>query len=451
MSVEFIPNEPARLLLGQAALGRLKLARDLERELDFSCLAKPFELDVRQDDVLEIVHARRLVEAKRKAWYLLLLMLVFVIIGAGAWFYLIIPVVIAGYIHQRHDHFDATKVAIKYHRAVFDPSIAQFENKDQNLIIFRGDNPFDNFGLLFGNWNLVVDASRRKADEFGEHVHRDIDLNQLEMRIKEEVGQAGKIDDIRSLYFVDGRELPREIMVPGARRPPSNLQEEKFRSLYGSNPNSPVRRYLWIRRTMWKRNVSISYFLRITKHENDISIEISSVFLPPISQKFRRVDSYVPRSAAVEYSLNLVQGAKMLIWAPIWFGSQLDFGALLMDPEKAHKAMVKNTPNFNYGAPLCIRRRAADANSLRFFQELDRRSTENAFAGRITRAFVDFLDEHGVDTSELREQRTTLLNQGIVVQGGDLKAKNVAAGVGAMVKTFTAAGQHRAGGKDPLK
>jgi hypothetical protein len=49
---------------------------------------------------------------------------------------------------------------------------------------------------------------------------------------------------------------------------------------------------------------------------------------------------------------------------------------------------------------------------------------------------VTFLDEHDIDTSEIRERRALILNSGIIVQGGDVTAESLAVGAGATaVKT----------------
>jgi hypothetical protein len=52
---------------------------------------------------------------------------------------------------------------------------------------------------------------------------------------------------------------------------------------------------------------------------------------------------------------------------------------------------------------------------------------------------ITFLDEHQIDTSGLRERQTMILNSGIIVQGGDVKAESLAVGAGAQaVKTQAA-------------
>jgi len=44
---------------------------------------------------------------------------------------------------------------------------------------------------------------------------------------------------------------------------------------------------------------------------------------------------------------------------------------------------------------------------------------------------VEFLDDHNIDTSDLKERQTTILNSGVIVQGGDVNAESLAVGPGA--------------------
>jgi hypothetical protein len=50
-------------------------------------------------------------------------------------------------------------------------------------------------------------------------------------------------------------------------------------------------------------------------------------------------------------------------------------------------------------------------------------------------ALIVFLDEHGVDTSDLKERQTTILNSGVIVHGGDVRADSLAVGAGSQART----------------
>jgi hypothetical protein len=47
---------------------------------------------------------------------------------------------------------------------------------------------------------------------------------------------------------------------------------------------------------------------------------------------------------------------------------------------------------------------------------------------QILDTIVDFLDSRNVDTSEIKERRTTILNNGVIMSGGSIQAQSVAVG-----------------------
>ena len=115
------------------------------------------------------------------------------------------------------------------------------------------------------------------------------------------------------------------------------------------------------------------------------------------------------------------------------------------------KAMEQD-PLFDFGARLSIRQMAMSPNYHNYFQVVD--------AGRITAlverhtlaAVREFLDTHGYDTTDFRSQQQTILNQGLIQQGGMSIIGNQAIGAGASatqhVRQSGPAAVSAAGGSD---
>ena len=72
---------------------------------------------------------------------------------------------------------------------------------------------------------------------------------------------------------------------------------------------------------------------------------------------------------------------------------------------------------FNYGGTFNPREGLADHNFQRYFQELDSDQYTKIIEKNIFQSLVDFLDDHGIDTSELVERQTAILNNGVYVTG----------------------------------
>jgi hypothetical protein len=95
---------------------------------------------------------------------------------------------------------------------------------------------------------------------------------------------------------------------------------------------------------------------------------------------------------------------------------------------------------FNYGSQLSLREAASDTRYHRYFQELDQDRYSKVIEKALLESLVLFLDDKGVDTSELVARQTTILNQGVYITGGaSVSAQNIAAGAKAQARSGVSA------------
>ena len=59
---------------------------------------------------------------------------------------------------------------------------------------------------------------------------------------------------------------------------------------------------------------------------------------------------------------------------------------------------------FNYGAPVSLREAASDNLYYRYFQKIDVKMYTEMIARRIIDSLIEFLDDHDIDTTALRNQ-----------------------------------------------
>lgn len=55
---------------------------------------------------------------------------------------------------------------------------------------------------------------------------------------------------------------------------------------------------------------------------------------------------------------------------------------------------------------------------------------------QILESIIDFLDSKNIDTTDLKEQRMTILNTGLIVSGGSVNAESIAVGEQAKAGIF---------------
>ena len=80
---------------------------------------------------------------------------------------------------------------------------------------------------------------------------------------------------------------------------------------------------------------------------------------------------------------------------------------------------------FNYGTNKSIREEVSSSNYQNYFQILDQDIYLNSIQRRIFDAIIEFLDSKGIDISDLKERKTTILNSGLIVSGDSVETQNL--------------------------
>jgi hypothetical protein len=95
---------------------------------------------------------------------------------------------------------------------------------------------------------------------------------------------------------------------------------------------------------------------------------------------------------------------------------------------KKIRRIVRETPNFNYGAFISIRELASSGLYSQYFQKLDKEMYMKIIEREIFDALINFLDSKNIDTSELKERSNVIYNSGLILSGGSINATNLAVG-----------------------
>ena len=66
-----------------------------------------------------------------------------------------------------------------------------------------------------------------------------------------------------------------------------------------------------------------------------------------------------------------------------------------------------------------------------YFQMLDKEMHSKVVRQQLLDVLISFLDEHGVDTSEIKDRGSHILNNGVIVSGDTINAESFAVGEGA--------------------
>ncbi|WP_406691992.1 hypothetical protein REH65_08350 [Saccharopolyspora sp. ID03-671] len=357
-------------------------------------------------------------------------------------------------------------LAKRLRRDVFDPALApapgsgairarldaiELQNRG-NVTVSAQYGPFSGYGDSFGNWSFTLNVAK-PAEGCTDVI--DFTTGELRDHIADavrEIGLPGLVVEDR--VFVSGLDLlhgldpavkravlPNELAAPAAR------VDEDVIARMREDATSRARPYLVIRVGGWSGDLVVTLFLRFSllPRGDQLHVEANYSLLRPIHDRYQQVDRLL--DAPTPLQLARATRSCLLRFVPVAFGAVARLSSVVLAPlEDALGRMrearaIKHGRSFNYGAEICLRELAAEKWYHRYFQALDKEMYSKVVERRVVDALEEFLDERDIDTRDLRERQTTILNNGVYVSGqGSLTAGSLAVGTNPIAKVVSRAG-----------
>ncbi|MGH2943181.1 MAG: hypothetical protein ACRDLN_10480 [Solirubrobacteraceae bacterium] len=304
-----------------------------------------------------------------------------------------------------------------------------------NVTVYSGFLPFAGAGIDLGGWSFVVDLRKgreaaerrltpkpvRPSDlyEGVEHALRDLRMENL---------------TIEDRAYVNGTDVRGDpVLLPAITGPPTtSIGEAQMQSLvHGSTRR--IRHYMCARVTDWGGELVLSLFVRFGVANGRLFCERSGFLLPSLKPELQRGDGVAPE-------LELLDVLR-LAWRSLLATPVLSLRSLwvVLRPLGRHRRRarllkrIKRDAFFDYGAGENVLDRVRSTDYARYFQKLDTEKYTKVLERAILDAIVEVLDAHDVETGELVERRTTIINNGVMVRGESLKVDNLAVGQGARI------------------
>lgn len=307
-----------------------------------------------------------------------------------------------------------------------------------NVVVYGGFSPFVGSGYDLTGWSFTVNLERAKPD-FGETGPEPFEIDELYKALRKGFERLD-IDGLSILdrLFVDGRSiredrrfLPTKFSRPVTRVSPAIVEE------YRSQRSRTVRHYLCLVISDWSGEIVLSTFIRAQKSASKLFIETSYFLLPPLKRQYYDLDKHVyarPISQTFGWILQSAVAAPILgVIAPFTLWNTLTHHSERSD-RRLQKREIEDDPLYNYGARQSVRE-LGTANSWRaYFQKLDKEMHSKVVQQQLLDVLVEFLDLHGIDTSEIKDRGSHILNNGVIVSGGTISAESLAVGEGAQAK-----------------
>ena len=308
--------------------------------------------------------------------------------------------------------------------------------EEGDISVYGTYNPFVGSGFSRGGWSFAVNLTRGKqslADQVRlEPLPFDVDdfYRAVELDIMA-LDLAGLT--VESRLLVDGQNIrdDRRFLPVREGRPLTGIGADRLLSL-AREPELRNRTYQCIRLQAWDGDLVLSVFVNFTKRGSALLAEVQHYLLAPLQPDYRQADQLGSWSLGYQLRTELKSAPRAVtgtaIRAPFRLGRLIVKTGLHGLSERAAARRIKADPEYNFGAVTSVRELAQSGHYRRYFQQVDRDLDTKLIDRQILDTIRDFLDAHNVDISQFEEQTSMILNNGLLISGGEFKAGSVAVG-----------------------
>jgi hypothetical protein len=311
------------------------------------------------------------------------------------------------------------------------------QEEQQNLVVYGAYSPFVGSGYSVGSWSFSVNLERGKTT-----------LGQIEepkpftpeALMDFAAGRIGRLRvrglQQREVLFVDGqraRDYRADLYLNG--QPRLIVDASTIRKLQDV-PLSGARAYRCVMVPDWGGEIVVSVYFRCKKGESNLFVEACYFLLAPPKRDFFKVDESDPRIRVFPLVRLLGRSAVLAVPVLAMAGVHVCVAAAApfahwFERREINRGLRRNR-RYNVGATTSIRELGMENYYRIYFQRLDKECHVKTTEQCLVDSIVEFLDQHCIDTSDLRDRASTILNNGVIVAGGELKAENMAVGQSAM-------------------
>ena len=306
-----------------------------------------------------------------------------------------------------------------------------------NVIISGGYSPFTGYGFDLDSWSFTINLKRSSTGDCIEP--KEADVEELLQLISTKLKSTIKDIDLSDKIFVNGKDIRHNklIMKSVESKPTTFISEEIIKSYIGRTDEN-IRHYRVISIPMCSNQMYMTIFIRFTIIGEQLFAESRFFLLPPLEKNLMVLDEALV-NRGVSYYSGLIFSSyfkSLYFWVlgpmqilSIFTKACTEMShSLFGDPENKKK---NRDVRYNYGNVNSLRESWSKLNFHRFFQMLDKDLNYKISQHIIINSISDYLESKGISTEDIKERQTTILNSGVLITGGKVKADNMAVGSGA--------------------
>lgn len=363
--------------------------------------------------------------------------------------YILIFVVLAGAVAFTDRWISRYRVTRQLTSERFDPGrgpwltaaeqsrLAQAQAAEEgNVSVYGTYSPFAGSGFSRGGWSLAVNLGRGKESPDGQGRLKPVpfEIDELYQEVRHDIGELGLTDlSIENRLLVDGQKIrdDSDFLPDRGGRPVPGIPVDSLRG-YSREPVLHHRPYQCVRLQAWDGDLVLSVFVNFTKRGAGLFAEAQHYLLAPLRPGYRQADRLaswsLPQRLRAELRSAPAAVTGTVLRAPFRTIRLLFATGLRWRAERSVMRRIATEPEYNFGAVTSVRELAQSRSYRKYFQQVDRDLNAKLIDRQVLDTIMDFLDDRNIDISQFEDQRSMILNNGLLISGGQFKAGSVAVG-----------------------
>ncbi|WP_229821158.1 MULTISPECIES: hypothetical protein [Streptomyces] len=338
---------------------------------------------------------------------------------------------------------------------IADRIAAVAEAQEGNVTVYSGYTPWIGYSETRSKWLLTVPllpADDPVGTKARPAAPRPFTVTELVGHVRERLqaaaahGAAGDTAEagagalgslvVEDRIFVNGTTVKGDERFAGTSRrtPAVRLSAETVEQIM-LRPTGTARHCLAVHVPLWGGDVVPSVLLHFATTGRTLHLHIDVHVLGPVHGAYHSVDrlrgDLTPEARRGLLMDALGHTGRALFGAPFRVRRHASLDARHRRRTVDELKAMRQDPLYDHGARVSIREMALSPEYHNYFQVVDADEITLMVERHTLAAMREFLDSHGYDTADFRAQQQTILNQGVIQQGGTSIIGNQAIGTGA--------------------
>jgi len=314
------------------------------------------------------------------------------------------------------------------------------ENKinNKNIIISGGYSPFVGAGIDLDSWSFTINT--KEAEDKNKPVET-VSAPKLHEQLRKRLLSIGFDNiEIADELFINGKDvnLVAHLLPNGRFSKPVDSVDSQYISTKINNGDKRERHYRVVRIPMWDGQMVLSMYYRFLSVKDNLFVEARFFLLPPIKEKYLAIDEIPLKPTSKEFGESLVQSifAGAFSWIVVVI-NVLGFvqGGFFANwaRQKGWKKELESNRLYNYGWENSLREKWSSVSFERYFQKVDKDVALKLVTSEFLGALREYLKKNNISTDQFFQTSTKIVNEGVMISGGEVKVDSFAVGKGAII------------------